>query len=107
MRRHPHCLVTGFEALIEGLDLPDPGDRHVLAAGIAAGAQVMVTYNERHFPGAVLLPFDIEAQHPNEFLVSLFDLDASTVREAFTELVGSLTRPPSTPVDVTAALRRR
>jgi predicted nucleic acid-binding protein len=103
----PDCLVTGFEALIEGLDLPDPGDRHVLAAGIAAGAQVIVTYNERHFPDAVLRPFDIEAQHPDEFLVSLFDLDQSTVREAFTELVGSLTRPPSTHIEVIAALRRR
>jgi hypothetical protein len=103
----PDCLVTGFEPLAEGLELPDPGDRHVLAAGIAAGAQVIVTYNDRHFPDAILRPFNIEAQHPDEFLVSLFDLDQSTVREAFTELVGSLSRPPSTYLEVVAALRRR
>ena len=30
----PDCLVTGFEPLIEGLTLPDPDDRHVLAAAI-------------------------------------------------------------------------
>ncbi len=103
----PDCLVTGFEPLIEGLDLPDPGDRHVLAAGIKAGAQVIVTYNDRHFPDAALRPFDIEAQHPDEFLVSLFDLDGSTVKEAFAELVASLSRPPSTNVEVVEALRRR
>ncbi len=28
------CLVTGFEGLIPALTLPDPGDRHVLAAAI-------------------------------------------------------------------------
>jgi len=28
------CLVTGYEPLVEGLKLPDPKDRHVLAAAI-------------------------------------------------------------------------
>lgn len=32
-------LVTGHEPLIETLQLPDPDDRHVLAAAIKAGAQ--------------------------------------------------------------------
>jgi hypothetical protein len=36
-------LVTGFEELIESLQLPDPSDRHVLAAAIRAGAGVIVT----------------------------------------------------------------
>ena len=39
------CLVTGYEDLIESLSLPDPDDRHVLAAAIRAGAEVIVTYN--------------------------------------------------------------
>jgi hypothetical protein len=37
-RAVPDCLVTGHEHLIEGLDLPDPDDRHVLAAAIRANA---------------------------------------------------------------------
>jgi predicted nucleic acid-binding protein len=53
----PDCLVVDFEPLIEGLSLPDPGDRHVLAAGIKAGAQVIVTYDDRHFPDAAPSPF--------------------------------------------------
>ncbi len=41
----PDCLVTGYEPLIEGLKLPDAKDRHVVAAAIKAGAQVIVTRN--------------------------------------------------------------
>ena len=44
------CLVEGFENLIDGLSLPDLDDRHVLAAAIRAGAQVIVTANLRDFP---------------------------------------------------------
>ncbi|GAB2823254.1 hypothetical protein GCM10027176_29530 [Actinoallomurus bryophytorum] len=41
----PDCLVDGYEALTDGLKLPDPDDRHVLAAAIKAHAQVIVTSN--------------------------------------------------------------
>ena len=44
------CLVEGFENLIDDLSLPDLDDRHVLAAAIRAGAQVIVTANLRDFP---------------------------------------------------------
>jgi predicted nucleic acid-binding protein len=58
-------LVTGYERLIETLDLPDPDDRHVLAAAIAGGADVLVTKNLKDFPADRLAPFGIEAQHPD------------------------------------------
>ncbi len=31
-RSVPDCLVTGYEGLVGGLNLPDPDDRHALAA---------------------------------------------------------------------------
>ena len=37
----PHALVTGYEDLIDGLKMPDPNDRHVLAAAIRAGDDVI------------------------------------------------------------------
>ena len=50
------CLVTGYEHRIEDLNLPDPDDRHVLAAALEAQAQVIVTYNLRDFPTSALHP---------------------------------------------------
>lgn len=41
----PDALVTGYEPLIPTLNLPDPNDRHVLAAAIRGGVDVIVTNN--------------------------------------------------------------
>ena len=71
-------LVTGYEPLIGTLTLPDAGDRHVLAAAIRAKAQVIVTANRADFPADVLAGWDIEARHPDDFLVDQFHLDALT-----------------------------
>lgn len=57
-------LVTGYESLIENLELPDPDDRHVLAAAIRTRASVIVTFNLTDFPAEVLEPLGIESQHP-------------------------------------------
>ena len=51
------CLVTGYERLIPDLELPDPDDRHVLAAAIVGRCDVIVTQNLKDFPQAVLAPY--------------------------------------------------
>lgn len=53
------------------LTLPDPGDRHVLAAAIHANAEVILTCNLADFPAETLARSNIEAQHPDDFLVYL------------------------------------
>jgi hypothetical protein len=63
------CVVQGYEARIEGLSLPDAGDRHVLAAAIHCGAGAIVTFNLKDFPGAVLDGHGMRAWHPDEFLL--------------------------------------
>jgi len=60
-------LVTGYKPLIASLSLPDRGDRHVLAAAIAGRCDVIVTQNLHHFPDAALAPFQLVAQHPDDF----------------------------------------
>lgn len=64
------ALITGYEALIETLVLPDPDDRHVLAAAIVGRCDVIVTQNPQDFPEDVLKPYGIETQHPDDFLVN-------------------------------------
>ena len=49
-RAVPDVLVDGYEPLIEALKMPDPGDRHVLAAAIKCRAQLIVTSNVKDFP---------------------------------------------------------
>jgi hypothetical protein len=90
----PDCLVTGYEGLIDGLKLPDPDDRHVLAAAIRCQAGVIVTYNLKDFPEQALAPYGIEAQHPDEFVSHLFDLDRGAVCGAVRDQRMSLNNPP-------------
>lgn len=92
----PDALVAGHEALAENLRLPDPGDRHVLAAAIRCGASVIVTFNEKDFPPEALEPFGIEAQHPDLFIDNLFDLDPAAVIAAAQRQRRQLKSPPMT-----------
>ena len=97
MDRHAEdALVTGYEDLIEGLHLPDPNDRHVLAAAIRGRADVIVTRNVRDFPADVLGPFGVDAQHPDEFIVHLLDLAPGLVIEAARRHRESLRNPAKT-----------
>jgi predicted nucleic acid-binding protein len=90
------ALVTGYEDLIPSLHLPDPDDRHVLAAAIRGRADVIVTANVRDFPVQVLVPFGIEAQHPDEFVLHLLDLAPGVVAAAARNHRESLKNPPKT-----------
>ena len=89
-------LVTGYEALIPTLDLPDPDDRHVLAAAIHVQADIIVTYNLNDFPREVLDAYAIEAQHPDEFIALLLELDTGSVLEAVRNQRANLRNPSRT-----------
>jgi len=90
----PDCMVHSYEGLIDGLNLPDADDRHVLAAAVRCQAGVIVTYNLKHFPEDALAPYGIEAQHPDEFVSHLFDIDAGAVCAAVRDQRRSLKNPP-------------
>ena len=78
----PDSLVAGYESLIPGIQLPDPDDRHVVAAAIFARAEVIVTFNLKDFPTVSLQAFNVQAQHPDDFVLSVIDIDGNAVCEA-------------------------
>jgi len=99
-------LVTGYESLVPSLRLPDPGDRHVLAAAIRAGAQTIVTFNLGHFPREVLELYGIEAQHPDEFVEHLIDLGGRKLADIVATMAAEKRNPPMTAEDVAGSLEK-
>lgn len=90
------CLVSGFEPLIEAVELPDPDDRHVVAAAIHTRAEAIVTFNLKDFPDRTLEKFNLKAIHPDEFIMDLMDLHIGTVIEAARTHRQSLKNPSFT-----------
>lgn len=90
------CLVEGYEDLIDGLTLPDSQDRHVLAAAIRANAQTIITYNLSDFPINAVSKYGVDAQHPDEFLRHLLDLNPPIIIRTVQETRLSLKNPPKT-----------
>jgi hypothetical protein len=90
-------LVTGYDHLISSLELPDPDDRHVLAAAIVCGAQHIVTENLKHFPSDVLDPLGIEAVTADTFLASTFELYPAEAMTALRTMRADYHKPPMNP----------
>jgi len=101
----PDCMVTGFEQLIDGLVLPDPDDRHVLAADLRAGAQAIVTFNLDDFPAERLQPYNIDAKHPDEFVIDTIDLSPGRVATVVAEHAAALRNPPRSTAELLDTLR--
>jgi predicted nucleic acid-binding protein len=99
------ALVTDFEQLIDILDLPDADDRHVLAAAIKGRADLIVTFNLKHFPAEKLDPWGIEAQHPDEFLTHQFHLSQPVFLQAVKTVRLRLKKPPKSVEDYLDTLR--
>ena len=107
MDRHfPDALVTGFDFLAAEIDLPDPDDRHVLAAAIHGRADVIVTANLRDFPDSRLAPHAIVAQHPDTFVAELFEVDPEAVLAAARGHRAALRNPPRSVDEYLAAIDR-
>ncbi len=92
----PDVLVEGHMSLVDSLELPDPDDRHVLAAAIVAKADVIVTENIKDFPADKLEPYGIEAQRADVFIHHAVDLHPGLVISAARRVVARLRNPPVT-----------
>jgi len=101
-RAFPEAMVTGYEALIPAMP-NDEKDRHVVAAAVKSGAQVIVTSNLADFSE---LPEGVEAQSPDDFLCNLFDLDHDGMTELVRRQAAALQRPPRSFDEVVTALAK-
>lgn len=104
-RAVPDGLVSGFEHIEAGLDLPDDTDRHVLAAAIRAGAQAIVTFNLRDFPDHVLERYDIESKHPDDFILESIDIAPAAIVQCVAELRAGYRNPALTMDELLDSLR--
>lgn len=101
------CLVTGYEGLIPSLSLPDPADRHVLAAAITGNCDTIVTRNLRDFPAVSLVRHGIEARHPDDFLRGHLERAPVLFCDAVRKLRARLKAPPLGVDDHLATLARQ
>ena len=90
------ALVDGHQSLVPALELPDPDDRHVLAAAIKCGADLILTFNLDDFPEQALTIHGLGACHPDLFLVDQLNLDAERVCMAMRQHRARLKNPPKT-----------
>lgn len=86
--------IKGFESTIPKLNLPDPNDRHVLAAAIKSKSPNIITNNLKDFPKSILTKYEVEAISPDNFIVKLMKEDKESVRQAFENQLNSLKNPP-------------
>ncbi|GGY61484.1 hypothetical protein GCM10011613_01100 [Cellvibrio zantedeschiae] len=108
MDRHvPDAKVTGYESLIQGLELPDADDRHVLAAAIKSKADAIVTSNLKDFPEEYLASFQIEVIHPDDFIYYQIDMAPAICCSAFRDQRNALKNPAMDVDDFLANLQKQ
>ena len=101
------CLVKGHETLIDSLQLPDPHDRHVLAAAIHAGADAIVTFNLKDFPEESMDLYNLEVLHPDDFIQFQHDFNTAAVIIAARRCRMRLRNPPKTSAEYLETLSQQ
>ena len=92
----PYYLVSSDPPLRADISLPDPDDRHVLAAAYNGQADVIVTFNLKDFPSGQLGKLSLTACHPDQFLTDVTNAHPTRAAQAMNQLVESKRRPVRT-----------
>jgi predicted nucleic acid-binding protein len=92
--------------LVSSYELPDPDDRHVLAAAVAGHADCIVTANLRDFPSKIVRAYGIEVVDPDRFIINQWDLDALVAMAAFKHMRARWKNPQATPENFARALEQ-
>jgi len=103
----PAADVHGYQPLIPGIVLPDPDDRHVVAAAIAGGASVVVTWNIADFPEAELARHGLQRETPDQFALRLYEAAPEAVLAAVVNARLNLRTSTPTAAEFAAVLVRQ
>lgn len=103
-RRFPEAMVPPAWDVERTLSLPDPDDRHVVAAAVVGGSGLIVTRNLRDFPPEQL-PIGIRAEHPDWFLQNHLAHDQRTVIRCIEDQAADTGRHGKPPLSVSYILR--
>jgi hypothetical protein len=89
----PEAMVGVPTELSKALDcIPDPNDRHVLAAAIMAHADAIVTQNTKHFPMSCLGKFGVLCQTADEFLIRQYNLGPQLVLDKLDDQAAGISK---------------
>ena len=102
----PDSQIYGYERFVSTIELPDPDDRHVVAAALVGHADAIVTFNLRDFPAETLAPLGLEAQHPDDFVVNQLHLSLAEALKAIKAQRQRLVKPVQSPTEFLATLER-
>ncbi len=91
-RAFPDAMVGGHEDLV-GAMTNDAKDRHVLAAGVRANREVLVTFDLTDFPEESVAPYDVEIVHPDTFLLDQLDLYPGPTVGVLRQLIADYSSP--------------
>ncbi|MBO0804078.1 MAG: PIN domain-containing protein [Nocardiopsaceae bacterium] len=84
----------------------DPDDDVHMAAAVAAGADALVTWNEKDFTCDFMKDHAVPVMDPDAYLCSLYDEFPDEVASTITRLAAEKRRPPLMPSDLVDSLER-
>ena len=102
----PESSIHVEESEWSQFDLPDPDDRHVLAAAAQGQADALATRNIKDFPQKLLDSFSIQDITPDDLLCVLLRRNPEATASAIRELIDSRHRPPINIPDCAKRLER-
>lgn len=97
---------TASAPLVTNYELPDPNDRHVLAAAIAGHVDSIVTENLRDFPPTIVNAYGIEVVNPDWFIINQWHLDSLATMTAFKQMRARWKSPKASPENFARALEQ-
>lgn len=102
----PDANVEGFKSLISTVELPDADDRHVVAAAIEGGADLILSFNIKDFPLEVLSKYALKLQTPDDFILKFVGSHPQMVCKAFLTMKNRLKNPKMSTKEMLISLKK-